>query len=88
MESRSILNLLKVVLDNIDKLDLGLCFLIENLETDGLITSDEYFILSDYLFESRPVWTNSIGYWWPPGVVETRVTWLNLHIKILEKNQS
>ena len=85
MESRPILNLLKLVLDNIDQLELGLCHLLDNLRIHSFITRAEYFILDDYLFANRSIQN---GYWWPKGEKEPRIRWLNLHIKILEKNQS
>ena len=89
MESRSLLNLLKLVLDNIDQLELGLCHLIENLRIHSFITTAEYFILDDYLFANRSIQNGYIDkYWWPKGEKEPRIRCLNLHIKILEKNQS
>lgn len=86
--TRSILELLKLLLSNIDMLERGLCHLILKLRVRNYITDKELQILRQYLIKITPIEFEYDDFWWPKGEKEPRIRWLNLHIKILEKNQS
>jgi hypothetical protein len=82
MKSRSILNLLKVVLANIDQLDSGLCGLSMMMEWQEKITTKEQMAFQNYLFDVFPGYEGF--YIWPIGQKEPRIDWLNKQIQILE----
>ena len=79
MKKRSIKVLLQIMLDNIDRLECGLCILAVDLfdyeeETDVL----------KYIEEHRPR-NSPDSYYWPIGEVKPRIKWLEYHIKKLSK---
>lgn len=79
MKKRSMKVLLQIMLDNIDKLDCGLCILAVELfdyeeETDVL----------NYIADHKPR-NSSDSYYWIPGEEKPRIKWLKYHIKKLSK---
>lgn len=73
---RTIDELLKIMIDNIDMLDSGLCLLIWELHMDKLMTDKEYRFLMSYIFEHSPNNINC-GYWWPVSQIMPRLNFLN-----------
>jgi hypothetical protein len=82
--------LLKVLLANIDKLKHGLCLLAIELKHTDIITTDEHFKISDYIYKNRPKKTSKLydpewtrlAWYWPIGAKTPRVRWLKYHIRI------
>lgn len=80
-KSRSIHELLKVMLTNKEYLVTGLCFLSERLYMYRVITGNEYVIVNSYLMNNPPI-EDKESYWWPPGEIKPRISWLKKHIKL------
>ena len=81
--------ILKLLLENIDRLRTGLCGLANKLET---ITYHEYWNITTYITTHRPKKgsklyghgpdTGNDEYYWKKGDKESRARWLKYHIKI------
>jgi hypothetical protein len=85
---RTTKELLEVTLENIDKLETGLCKLVYDLADEHKITKDEYLWLRIYINNNPPRNLQNIlnmwdDYYWRLGKVEPRIKWLKKHI---EKN--
>lgn len=84
MEPRPIKELLQILLDNIDKLDTGLCWLTHCLWNDGVISLRDAIILSDYIDESAPEGIDPCTYFiGDSGDKEPRIEWLKRQIEKL-----
>jgi hypothetical protein len=84
VRTRSDKELLIILRDNIDKLNTGLCFLITELHSEGLITEKEREKLRFYVSMHRPIapkWEHY--YFWQPRNKESRIKWLNEQINKL-----
>jgi hypothetical protein len=81
-DTRSILELLKLLLSNIDMLERGLCHLILKLYVRNYITTKELRILRQYLIKITPIEFEYDGFWWPKGEKEPRRKWLKKQIEI------
>ncbi len=96
MKNRPIVELLKILLENIhlisaypqtDKDGLwlyptsGLCKLSENLFFVGIMTEEEYRTIWKYLDENLPTKQKN-GYCWRMGSKAPRIKWLNTEIKM------
>jgi hypothetical protein len=86
--NRSIIELLKIVLDNVNSVESigigGLCSLIDELYLDDYINTDELDMLSIYMGDNIPVDKSWCDYWWPKYEVKPRKEWLENQIKLLE----
>lgn len=81
-DTRSILELLKLLLSNIDMLERGLCHLILKLCVRNYITTKELRILRQYLIKNTPIEFEYDDFWWPKGEKEPRRKWLKKQIEI------
>ena len=84
--TRSIKELLQVMLDNIENLSGGLCSLGFHMMAYKTITSDELQLLLEYIIKNRPYNLYRIfgiykSYYWKPGKIKPRLRWLKRHIK-------
>jgi len=82
---RSEKELLQVLLDNIDKLEYGLCLLIIILKENSLISEQEEEILNEFISNKAPERYHSIrkyrmAYNWESGEKQPRIDWLNEQI--------
>lgn len=89
-KTRSIKELLQVMLDNQDLFKDGLCLWAISLSIGRKITITERELLSAYIKRNRPFrfstletsW-NCIGaYWWNCGNIKPRIKWIEKHIKL------
>lgn len=83
--TRSILELLKLLLSNIDMLERGLCHLILKLRVRNYITDKELQILRQYLIKITPIEFEYDDFWWPKGEKEPRIQWLEKQIEVNRK---
>lgn len=87
---RTIKELLQIMLDNPQHFENGLCMWTNNLYYGELITSEEYWILRNYIKTNRPFICSSFDvlnqrislnpYYWKVGKIEPRIKWLKKHI--------
>ncbi len=87
---RTIKELLQIMLDNPQHFDYGLCRWAVNLYCGELITSEEYWILRNYIKVNKPFIFSSFDvlnqrissnpYYWKVGKIEPRIEWLKKHI--------
>lgn len=86
MKTRTIRELLEVMLNNIDIMDNGLCTLAYTLLEDGVFTEDEFITIYGYIQRNKPVNLHTImsldGYYWEIGEKRPRIKWLKKHIKL------
>lgn len=90
-ETRTIKELLQLMLDNQNQFEYGLCRWTGNLIHMRLIGSDERNILIDYINKNRPNMFSSINaftrkidknpYYWDISDITPRIKWLNKHIR-------
>lgn len=100
---RRIDELLKIVLDNIEPLEFGLCDRVYAIWRLSLITESERDYLWRYIAGNRPSMLSSVsaffmrnsGYYWTRGSIRPRIKWLKHHIRInkclkhhIERNKS
>jgi hypothetical protein len=91
MGTRSIKELLQVMLDNQSCFTTGLCHWTTDLYYNSLITRNERYILLDYINESRPSMFSSIDtflskdsdYYWKCRNIKPRIKWLKKQISKL-----
>lgn len=90
---KSIIELLQLLLIQVDTEEMkeGLCSNVFILFRLGKITSQEYYILNDYIRNNKPFfgfrkwfrlnlyWWES-AYWWEPGRRSPRVKWIKRRI--------
>jgi hypothetical protein len=90
-QSRSISELLIVLKENKKRFRYGLCVLIDELESEFIITYAESIKLHNYLVlyhpktRNLPHWESRVGYYWPISEWSPRLQWINYHIKKLSK---
>lgn len=83
MKERSIKELLQILLKSMEGFELGLCLLMYDLKDHQFIIESEHTRLLVYLYENRPDPNLSFGdYYWPQGLKEPRIDWLEQHIKL------
>lgn len=87
MKTRSIGELLQVLLDNKEYFDRGLCFFIIDLFYIYIINLEEKNILKDFIFNHRPR-NEFTSYYWPYGEWPPRQRWLKYWINKLKKGES
>jgi hypothetical protein len=101
MKNRPIVELLKILLENIHLISAysdiqkdgiwlyptrGLCKLSENLFFVGIMTEEEYRTIWKYLDENLPTKQKN-GYCWRMGSKAPRKKWLENQIKLLEETK-
>lgn len=82
--------LLKLMLDNIDSFELGLCQLANILRYGGDMTMVEYESVMYYIYYNRPTIKSKLAdksrldaaYFWPVGIKEPRERWLKYHVRV------
>jgi hypothetical protein len=81
MESRSLIELLKLLDEEIDGLyfESCLCLLIKEMYFHSLLDAEEYNMLSVYIHEHKPF--NATLFWFPIGEREPRHKFLRKLIK-------
>ena len=86
MKTRTIKELLQLMLDNKRHLNSGLCKLNNDLYLKGYTTYFENEILRKYMQENKPKTFHNVviadGYWWFPYRVFPRIKWIKKHIKL------
>lgn len=63
------------MLDHIDELDSGLCGLVSDMESDDIISFEEWDFLRDILDEESE--NHEDAFWFPRGEKSPRIKWLN-----------
>lgn len=81
---RSILVLLKIVLENIKLLETGLCQLLSKLEDKDIISLSEKIVIRSYMRSHSHKGKPMITLWWREGRKYPRKRWLKEQIKNLE----
>lgn len=82
-EKRVVLKVLKKMLKNQDLFKTGLCSWIGELDNHDKIYNSEFWTVVKFIHRSKPV--NYSNYWWSPGEIEPRITWIKEQIAILEE---
>ena len=77
-KKRTIKELLQLMLDNQDYFIAGLCGLIFNVYSEGIISEKEYEIIKSYLNEKKPI--NAGRFWFTRGEIQPRIEWLEQQI--------
>ena len=87
---RTIKELLKVMLDNKNYFEIGLCRWVHSLWEDNVITTHERFLLGAYVKSNKPFIFSSVdafiqrlnktNFFWEPGNITPRIEWLKTHI--------
>jgi hypothetical protein len=86
MKTRDIKELLILVRDNTKLIGpsffqiWGLCELSMTLLKTNNINEDEYKMLRKFLKKHRPKKLNGLEFWWPEGLMQPRLDWLNEQI--------
>ena len=76
--------LLQVLLDNSSIMDAGLCWLIDDLLRQDIISVKEFLVLENYLYNNKPSNILSLTeFWFPMGEKEPRINWLKEQINKL-----
>ena len=91
VKSRSIKELLQVMLDNKNLFEYSLCYWSDHLLDKLIISKEESIILKQYILDNRPSkwssWSAYINrnsnYYWKHGKIKYRTKWLNEQIKKL-----
>jgi hypothetical protein len=89
MKTRSIKELLQIMLANQDLFSSGLCTWNYLLHKHNLISRDEALCLNMYISENRPSMWSSVDafkhrnkeYYWECNNIQPRITWIKKHIK-------
>lgn len=78
--------ILQIMLDNTEHLHLGLCNYTRILYELDILDYNQLLKIKKYLRNNRPkeVDCNKL-YWWPPGLKEPRIKWLQEQIAICDK---
>lgn len=92
-QTRSVKELLELMLQYRSFFESGLCKWILNLLWYNYITREEYKNVIDYIKKNRPSMFSSIEsfkrrknrYYWLRGKIEPRIEWINKQIKKLSK---
>lgn len=84
---RSKTELLQLVLDNIDRLESGLCLLIYRLYKEDKISKDEKEILDMIIYWNRPIGEFPGTYYYPTGNITVRKEYLTSLILKYSKEQ-
>lgn len=88
---RSVKELLELMLEHEEEFAAGLCGWINLLNFSGVITYDEYNVLSEYIDHNRPSKYSSLsayknrnkGFYWKLGEIAPRIKWIKKQIKKL-----
>lgn len=94
-QERPIIELLKVVLENMEQFESGLCVTIFKLDSKRIINFFEFIKLTDYIHYNRPSKFSSFDafknrnkpHYWTKGNKEHRIKWLSKQIKLLENDK-
>ncbi len=89
METRSVNQLLKLMLENIDfvkEAKTGLCDVINMLRWSVKISGNDWICITNYFIANRPDGKSSLDYWWPKGEITPRIEWLKKHIELTNEN--
>jgi hypothetical protein len=82
---RTTKELLEIMLENIGKLNTGLCRLVRQLQSERIITHEEANHLLNYIFKNKPFNLTTIMsdsfYYWDCGKQKPRRRWLKRHIR-------
>lgn len=91
MKTRTIKELLQLMLDNKRLFTHGLCIWSNTLYNDNLITYEERSLLWDYIRDNKPknsllnpymLFNTKFYYYWIDGCIRPRIKWLKHHILI------
>ncbi len=86
-ESRPILELLQLMVDNKDKFWNSLCAFAFNLRLDGIISEDEEFIILTYIKQNTPDHVKCPNHlYWTIGEIQPRFAWLKQQIELLKQS--
>lgn len=84
METRTIKELLEVMLNNQQIFTHGLCAWATDLFCKDIISLEELYTLRSYIKDNKPFNFNTLfgdAYYWKSGKLEPRVKWLEKYIK-------
>ena len=81
--TRSIKELLELMLEHKELFGCGLCFWINTLFFRKLIKKSELISLRGYIIANKPENKKNIGYWWKKRNIAPRIKWINTQIKKL-----
>lgn len=90
---RSIKELLEIMLENKHLFEKGLCAWASNLRFERIINIDEWSELRSYIGLNKPsgflyninyykLINNNLGFYWIPGKIRPRISWIKKHIKL------
>jgi len=87
MKTRTIKELLQLMLDNQNLFCKGLCGWSTELGYYGLINSSECSQLIKYIDDNKPsklhhYFFGNGNYYWNPGEIKPRIKWIKKHIKL------
>ena len=80
---RPLKKLLQIMLDNMNLLRTGLCWLSNCLVRDNIISLEEMRIILDFIGEHPTEYYKTNLYYWPAGEKSPRIAFLKRHIKKL-----
>lgn len=88
MKSKSIKELLELMLNNQQYFKYGLCSWVYRLYDDNLIDDNHLEILLNYIDDNKPRrfvyfhrWSRT--HYWKPGKIKPRIKWIEKHINKL-----
>lgn len=92
METRSLKELLEIILDNQKYFSTGLCVWISDLTFNNIINKKEKTLILTYLrpylpkykypFTYKNYLSNDLVFSWKPGNIKPRINFINKHIKL------
>jgi transcriptional regulator CtsR len=85
MKTRTYKELLIILRDNLKKCidSYGMCYAINDLFFDDIITEEECNKLNNYLDNNKPRNVRDDSYWLKAGLLKPRIEWLNKQINKL-----
>ena len=86
---RTIRQLLKIMLDNQQYFETGLCRWANELRICRLINFEEQKNIEHYIdkFPTEQYTTLGSIYYWEPCLIEPRIEWLKKHIELLKQQE-
>ena len=81
--TRSIKELLELMLSHQELFGCGLCFWAVTLFSRKLIKKSELMSLRGYIIANKPENKKNIGYWWKKRNIAPRIKWINAQIEKL-----
>lgn len=90
MKTRTIKELLELMLEHKNLFTEGLCKWVHSMDYEDIITPNEYFVLLKFIENNRPefkwynlymAFNNMHGFYWACGFITPRIKWIKEQIK-------